>query len=399
MKTSNYSSHPIHSLISQISDIEKNVDIHNASIVNGAQNEFARDKIFSFNNKIKATLEATPDLLISASGLTQLNSYFQAAINELNAFIGNKNPGHIINAANNIDSAIMVYSATFLPSHQPNKEIPIIINGIKSSASSAISSLNAEKENLSNEVEKLRNELDTQKARANELAETLATQKAESLAVTAQVQKEFAEQEAKRSESFSALLGETKESISKNEAATQENAANLIKSLEKNRDDAAKIVQVVGNIGVTGNYQRIAIEEASQADTWRRITIGLFFIGITVAALTFLKFLESTPSPENIFSALVRLFYAVAIASPAWYAAKESARHRMNAEKARQTELELASLGPFIELMPSEKKIEIREQLIDKYFGNNATSESQKETALSSDIKDIAFEVIKAIKK
>lgn len=49
--------------------------------------------------------------------------------------------------------------------------------------------------------------------------------------------------------------------------------------------------------------------------------------------------------------------------------ALESARHRTNADRARQTELELASLGPFIELMKDPDKEEIRKSLIPTYFG------------------------------
>jgi len=65
----------------------------------------------------------------------------------------------------------------------------------------------------------------------------------------------------------------------------------------------------------------------------------------------------------------VRLLYALAIAAPAFYTARESARHRTNADRARQTELELASLGPFIELMKEQDKEEIRKSLIPTYFG------------------------------
>jgi len=65
----------------------------------------------------------------------------------------------------------------------------------------------------------------------------------------------------------------------------------------------------------------------------------------------------------------VRLLYALAIAAPAFYTARESARHHTNADRARQTELELASLGPFNELMKEQDKEEIRKSLIPTYFG------------------------------
>lgn len=59
----------------------------------------------------------------------------------------------------------------------------------------------------------------------------------------------------------------------------------------------------------------------------------------------------------------------MAVALPALYTARESARHRTNADRARQRELELTTLGPFIELLPNDKKAEIRDRLTDRYFG------------------------------
>ena len=136
--------------------------------------------------------------------------------------------------------------------------------------------------------------------------------------------------------------------------------------LERQRTEAARIVGVVGNTGITGNYQKIAMSEAQQADSWRGITIGFFGVGVILAIVTFVTFLEHSADP---FSVVIRLLFALGITAPAWYTARESARHRTNADRARQTELELASLGPFIELLPEAKKEEIRAKMTDLYFG------------------------------
>lgn len=86
-----------------------------------------------------------------------------------------------------------------------------------------------------------------------------------------------------------------------------------------------------------------------------------------MAAATFYKFYHEPVSSTNTFAIAVRLLYALAIAAPAFYTARESARHRTNADRARQTELELASLGPFIELMEDKVKEEIRKSLIPTF--------------------------------
>src|SRR3546814_13984142 len=90
-----------------------------------------------------------------------------------------------------------------------------------------------------------------------------------------------------------------------------------------------------------------------------------------MAGFTFYKFYHEPVSPSNTLAIAVRLLYALAVASPAFYTARESARHRTNADRARQTELELASLGPFIELLNADDTDAIRKSLIHTYFDRN----------------------------
>jgi len=134
-------------------------------------------------------------------------------------------------------------------------------------------------------------------------------------------------------------------------------------------------------------------------DSCLAAAVGMFGLGILTAMATLYKFWELPLTPENEWSALIRLLYAIAITTPAWYAAKESARHRSNADRARQVELELASLGPYIELMPEDKKSSIREELIKTYFGNGFASHEVNEPFQMKDVKEILIEVIKSLPK
>jgi len=156
---------------------------------------------------------------------------------------------------------------------------------------------------------------------------------------------------------------------------------------------------VVGNIGVTGNYQRIANEESSSANFWRWATVIFFVGGVTLAGATFVRFWGEPITPESIWSISIRLLYAIAITAPAWYTARESARHRTNSDRARQTELELASLGPFIELLPPERKIAIREEMTKLYFGREIYAHTAKAPLDAEMVKEIAIELAKAFKK
>ena len=62
-------------------------------------------------------------------------------------------------------------------------------------------------------------------------------------------------------------------------------------------------------------------------------------------------------------------------------------------------ELELASLGPFIELLPQAKKEEIREHMTKLYFGKEVEEHQNSPAIDSKDLKDVMLELIKVIKK
>ena len=79
--------------------------------------------------------------------------------------------------------------------------------------------------------------------------------------------------------------------------------------------------------------------------------------------------LHSINGGIDLSTLLARFAIAISISVPALYTARESARHRTNADRAKQVELELASLSPFLETLPDDEKDKIISQLTPKYFG------------------------------
>ena len=100
---------------------------------------------------------------------------------------------------------------------------------------------------------------------------------------------------------------------------------------------------------------------------------------------------------------LVRILSALVLTYPATYAARESAKHRKLENLNRKSELELASINPFIEMLSDEKKESIKEKLVEKYFGNSEgylDKESDKsEDGVPFKVLDKAVEIIKQLKK
>lgn len=397
MSESTYKSHPIWSTLKTLDDLLANEQFSQPSVSGSEQISFNRDKIISLIKLVRQNLEQTPAVLVSTHWLNQLNASLQSNVtNQITAFITNNNTAHIDAAANFLDQSIYSIVGNCFPKSQDLGETAIseAFEAIRTASVNAIQLLDSEKTKLVEKIN-LQNELITNfQTRIENLSEVVAAQKTDAMAVIALVQKEFAESEAKRSTEFKSQSDAFHISFKNRESASILAASELIEKIEKNRSDGANLLKALGDDSVTGNYRIIAKTETEQANIWRNITIGMFGIGIIIALCTFWKFLDLPFTPDSAWSSLIRLLYAIVITTPAWYAAKESARHRSNADRARQTELELASLGPFIELMPEDKKTLIREELIKTYFGNKV---DKHEVAAPIQIKDAA-DLISAIK-
>jgi hypothetical protein len=332
---------------------------------------FNREKLQGLVKSLRSLINQSAASSVSETALNQMNSNLQYVVGEITSFISNGNAGHLANATNHADQNVLNYTWAFLPRPQQNLKADLgeIIDSVQERSRETIAELENQRRELEKRIAELASGVNSQNARLNELDETNARIKAESAASISNLETVFNRNQTERDNSFNALVNEAREALDDSIRKMESETLDLVETLKRHRDEAARIVQVVGDIGVTGNYQNIATKETSQADTWRRITMSLFVAGLAIAGFTFYKFYHEPVTPTNTLAIVVRLLYALAVAAPAFYTARESARHRTNADRAKQTELELASLGPFIELMKGEDKDEIRKSLIKSYFG------------------------------
>ena len=400
MSPSDYESHPLRSLLARLSELAKSAEFTDPDLLSNEVNASALESIFAIVASVRLMLDKSPALLVSGHGLEQLQTIFQSIFNELSAYQSNKNPGHIQNAKAQIEQSVMpnLWALGPTPQAGANAQLVDFVNQSTKAARDAVKQLVNQRDALKASQSALIQQVQESQTRLESLAEIVAKPKAEAASAVADVNRMYAEKEVERITSFSTTLQELRADFAKLQADSKRIQSEQLESLNKSQKEAARIVQVVGNTGITGNYQKIAVAEGAQANFWRWVTVAFFIVGIGIAVVTFSKFLHEPFSPETAWSALIRLVYAVAITTPAWYSAKESARHRSNADRARQTELELASLGPFIELMAEEKKNEIREELTKRYFGNQASEHTAEPPISIQKLADIAMRLMKAAK-
>lgn len=401
MTFSAYKDHPIRALVAQLLDFQGREEFADPTVADNETAAFARDKVFAIARLVAALLDQTPATLASTAALSNLQANLQAPVNELNAYVSNRNVGHITNAAAQCEQNILPL-LWGLPQQIAGLTEPSLSALVKMQADGALHTMQLlvkQRDALATSLTDAQAIAASLSVRLDTLQETTARDRAEAAAAVANLQKIFSEKEIERATAFETAILAYKQDYDSLRVDLSSKAGLALSDLEEQRSKAARIVQVVGNIGVTGNYQQIANSEALQANFWRWVTIAIFAAGISVAAATFIKFWNQPFSAENTWSVVIRLLYAIAITAPAWYTARESARHRTNSDRARQTELELASIGPFIELMPEEKKVEIRESLTKNYFGRPVEVHNVQPPMDIGNIKDLVVELVKAIRK
>ena len=363
--------HAVAASLTRLQELLSDDALQSPAIASDESAQFNRDKLHSVTKSLQSLVNQSAAMLVSETALNQMNANLQAPIGELTSFISSKNAGHLANAVAQIDQNVLNYTWAFLPKVNPpsKAELGEIVDFLQETSRQTIDQLNDQKEVLEATIAHLSETVQAQQSSLAETKEAQTQLKAEMAASLSNLATLFNQAQLQRDTDFSAVVNDSKEKLTEAANAFNDTATGVIEALRVHESNAARIVQVVGDIGVTGNYQNIANRETKQVNLWRWITIGLFSAGLVMAGVTFYKFYHEPVTATNTIGIAVRLLYALAIAAPAFYTARESARHRTNADRARQTELELASLGPFIELMEDKDKEEIRKSLIRTYFG------------------------------
>ena len=331
--------------------------------------------------------------LIVISELNAVSAEFENALAQINAFIGNDNIGHINNAINNITSAL-----TFV------RNLPIPINKADLDFSKSISSFQETIRNKYSEVEELQKDLEKKLVLTNEtltekdteikiLHDAITAKSLEIQALSSNLQTQIDTSISNYTKQVNDDRTLFREEITADREKIKTDTTEIIHDLERKLSDATKLVNVIGNVGVTGNYQNIANHHKDTANSWRYIAVG--FMCLLSGLLIYSIWRISDPA-YDWHKAVIRIISAAILIYPATYAARESSKHRQLENYNRKAELELAAINPFIEILDETKKQAIKEKLVDKYFGNNIEFERDSFKAENVSV-DLLEKIVKLI--
>lgn len=409
MQKESFSSHPVFEKFQQLEQIltndesRKQMDLENLNFF---------DTFYKYG---KGRLNLTIPVLVQESELNNLLNEIDSGNVQLNTYLGNKNIGHLTNATNNFISALnRIKSFPFLIS-KGDFNFSDTISIFQNVVEEKYDEIKSKNESLEKELSELQDELNDKKTQLQNLEKKVADKETEILAVLTKYNTEFdtlktnantsvetdrttfaAKIEADRKEFTDSFEDDKKtyktEFISLVKKINDDASATM-SSLDKKLEEAKSIVNIVGNMGVTGNYQNIANQNKKSANFWRVIAVVFMVI---MTGLIVWSIIDLSSHEFNLYKSIVRIIAAAVLTYPAIYAARESSKHRNLETKNRNLELELASIGPFIELLPEANRQKIKEELVKKYFGN--TNGIEVDNKLDEEVSIGAFEkILKAL--
>ena len=350
-------------------------------------------------NYIIDRLKLTIPILLPETEMTSLANEIDASMVQINSYLGNNNTGHISNAINNFNSVFTRVRNFPFPLSTGDFDFSKSIAGFQQATQTGYENIKATNEKLVQDLAAAQVNLDAKQNQLAAVEQKLAAKEAEIQNVLTRYNTEFdalkttatsdIDLEKKKfnevidadrksyKEQFDADKEANKKVFEEQKTQFEKQSADTINSLNSKLAEANKIVNIVGNVGVTGNYQNIANENKKSADNFRAIALGFMII---MSGLLIWSIIEISKNGEfNLYKSLVRILAAAVLTYPAVYAARESTKHRKLETQNRNLELELASIGPFIELLPEDKKQKIKEELVNKYFGNHNLVTDSKE--------------------
>ncbi len=386
-----------HSVFDRLNSLEELLSSEEANEKINLQKLSFYNTVLSFiNQRLNLTI---PDL-VQLAEMDSVSKELNEAVSQINAFIGNNNEGHLNNAVNHFNAAISRIKNIPIVPFENDFDFSSKVANFEKIVTSKYKLLEKEKNELKNEVGKIKNDLANKESEIQNLLSLIEGKKVEIENLNSSFQTNFDNIKLQHNEQFSTALKSYSADIEKSKEQFRKeidelknsidtDTSSLVSKLETKHDEAKTLVNLIGNVGITGNYQNIANDHKKDANRWRWVAVA-FMAAFSIILLVTIWDLNVEGLAWQ--QALVRVIAAISLSYPATYAARESSKHRKLETINRNAELELASINPFIEDLEVETKQKIKGELVEKYFGNHNNLEH-------SDVKDIKGLSIESFEK
>ncbi len=339
--------------------------------------------------------------------ITKLNSATQSCVNELNAFIGSGNVGHLTNSNASADQLLMIF-------HQlPASNFGVSKGNVKNAVSEYsktigiyISKYKKETDKNINEllekVGKINNDIEGNVRMLTGLANDIKTVEQTIQQQTSQFNTQYQNSEQRRADLFNKAYEKqafnTELEFSKYEKIIDEEFKNLstksttiIEVLVKLQDDASKVYGVTINTLQGGAYSSYASDERKIANRLRLLASSLMFIGVGFLVIPeILSLYKNVDYSFEWLKVLGRIPLSLVVFVPAFYFARESTKHRNTEVFNRRRQHILSTLEPYLELMETEEAQTLRTHVAKTVFSEASTSSVSNEMETGNILSQLA---------
>ena len=336
--------------------------------------------------------------MIQQLELDTVSVEFENALIQLNNFIGSNNQGHITNAINNIFSALQRIKFLPQPFSKSDFNFSRVISSFQQTYKLKSDELELLNSNLQKKLDEFEVKIDSYEASIKKLDEQIQKKDSEIASLSSTQIKEFETLKLSFTSEHNENTIEFKNYFEEKMSTIQNEANSNIEDIKTKLEEAKKLVNIIGDVAITGNYQQIANNHKKAGNIWRWISISIMSILSILLIWSVWRLSDPTYSWHI---ALVKVIALVILIYPATYASKESAMHRKLEVYNRKLELELASINPFIETFDNDAKKATKEKLVERYFGNNVSelSETKNDLIPINSLEKISEMLINLISK
>lgn len=168
--------------------------------------------------------------------------------------------------------------------------------------------------------------------------------------------------------------------------ARQQEANNIFEEFKNKNAAFSQLIDEQSNSQIGQLYRDIYNREITIADKYRNFALGIFAIVGFILILGFLNISiqnwNHLKDPTYIhiplgWESLIKTLMLFSLTTPAWYLTRESSKHRKVAYKAQMLGTELASFPLYAREFKDEDRLELRKNLVDRFFGQELYSDSK----------------------
>lgn len=194
--------------------------------------------------------------------------------------------------------------------------------------------------------------------------------------------KKLAEQDAEFTKQRVAFVAASEADLSRLVAEYEEKAKGVLSDIAEKQSYVEKLVGVIGNLGVTSGYLRVANQARWALWLWQTLTVAAL---ITLSGLAYMTLgvLEGSHGAFSWEGFAARVLVLVSLGVVAAYSGTQADKFFGEERRNRKLALELEAIGPYLAPLPVEEQNKFRLQVGEQSFGRELEAHAHRKSPVS----------------